>query len=226
MTDAVLVSTARTGLAKSWRGAFNMTHGATLGGHVVRHAIERARIEAAEVDDILIGCAFPEGATGSNIARQIALRAGCPVSVPGHDRQPLLLVGTADHRAGGTARHRRRRRDLRRRRRRIDLVRAERSQQAHAARGVVAGAQAGDLLDHARHRGKCRQALCDLAREAGRVRRAEPAACRGGRGGRQIRRRDRADDGHHGRGRQGIGAHLHARGDDRGRRRHPRRYDL
>jgi acetyl-CoA C-acetyltransferase len=83
MTDAVLVSTARTGLAKSWRGAFNMTHGATLGGHVVRHAIERARIEAAEVDDILIGCAFPEGATGSNIARQIALRAGCPVSVPG-----------------------------------------------------------------------------------------------------------------------------------------------
>ncbi len=83
MTDAVLVSTARTGLAKSWRGAFNMTHGATLGGHVVRHAIERARIDPAEVDDILMGCAFPEGATGSNIARQIALRAGCPVSVPG-----------------------------------------------------------------------------------------------------------------------------------------------
>jgi acetyl-CoA C-acetyltransferase len=83
MTDAVIVSTARTGLAKSWRGAFNMTHGATLGGHVVRHAIERARIDPAEVDDILMGCAFPEGATGSNIARQIALRAGCPVSVPG-----------------------------------------------------------------------------------------------------------------------------------------------
>jgi acetyl-CoA C-acetyltransferase len=83
MTDAVLVSTARTGLAKSWRGAFNMTHGATLGGHVVKHAIERARIDPSEVDDVLMGCAFPEGATGSNIARQIALRAGCPVSVPG-----------------------------------------------------------------------------------------------------------------------------------------------
>jgi len=83
MTDAVIVSTARTGLAKSWRGAFNMTHGASLGGHVVKHAIERARLEPAEVEDVLIGCAFPEGATGHNIARQIALRAGCPVSVPG-----------------------------------------------------------------------------------------------------------------------------------------------
>src|SRR6202163_3086161 len=83
MTDAVIVSTARTGLAKSWRGAFNMTHGATLGGHVVRHAMERAKLDPAEVDDVLIGCAFPEGATGANIARQIALRAGCPVSVPG-----------------------------------------------------------------------------------------------------------------------------------------------
>jgi acetyl-CoA C-acetyltransferase len=83
MTDAVIVSTARTGLAKSWRGAFNMTHGASLGGHVVKHAIARARIEPSEVEDVLIGCAFPEGATGHNIARQIALRAGCPVSVPG-----------------------------------------------------------------------------------------------------------------------------------------------
>ncbi len=83
MTSALIVSTARTALAKSWKGSFNMTHGATLGGHVVQHAISRAGIEAAEVDDVLMGCAFPEGATGSNIARQIALRAGCPVSVPG-----------------------------------------------------------------------------------------------------------------------------------------------
>jgi acetyl-CoA C-acetyltransferase len=82
MAEAVIVSTARTGLAKSWRGAFNMTHGATLGGHAVRHAIERARLDPAEVDDVLMGCALPEGATGWNIARQIALRAGCPVSVP------------------------------------------------------------------------------------------------------------------------------------------------
>ncbi|WP_394755563.1 acetyl-CoA C-acyltransferase [Rhodoferax sp.] len=83
MTAAVIVSTARTPLAKSWKGSFNMTHGATLGGHAVEHAIKRAGIEAAEVEDVLMGCATPEGATGANIARQIALRAGCPVTVPG-----------------------------------------------------------------------------------------------------------------------------------------------
>jgi acetyl-CoA C-acetyltransferase len=82
MTDAVIVSTARTGLAKSWRGAFNMTHGATMGGHAVQHAIARAKLAPEEVDDVLMGCALPEGATGGNIARQIALRAGCPVTVP------------------------------------------------------------------------------------------------------------------------------------------------
>jgi len=83
MTEAVIVSTARTALGKSWRGAFNMTHGATLGGHAVRHAIDRAKLDPAEVEDVLMGCALPEGATGTNIARQIALRAGCPVTVPG-----------------------------------------------------------------------------------------------------------------------------------------------
>jgi acetyl-CoA C-acetyltransferase len=83
MTSAVIVSTARTPLAKSWKGSFNMTHGATLGGHAVEHAIKRAGIEAAEVEDVIMGCATPEGATGANIARQIALRAGCPVTVPG-----------------------------------------------------------------------------------------------------------------------------------------------
>jgi len=81
--EAVIVSTARTGLAKSWKGAFNMTHGATLGGHVVQHAVARAGIDPAEVEDVLMGCANPEGATGVNIARQIAMRAGLPVSVPG-----------------------------------------------------------------------------------------------------------------------------------------------
>jgi acetyl-CoA C-acetyltransferase len=83
MTTAVIVSTARTPLAKSWKGAFNMTHGATLGGHVVKAAVERAGIEGALVDDVLMGCATPEGATGSNIARQIALRAGLPVTTSG-----------------------------------------------------------------------------------------------------------------------------------------------
>lgn len=83
MREAVIVSTARTGLAKSWRGALNMTHGATMGGHVVRAAIERAGIDPGEVEDVLMGCANPEGATGANIARQIALAAGCPVTVSG-----------------------------------------------------------------------------------------------------------------------------------------------
>ena len=83
MLDAVIVSTARTGLAKSWKGAFNMTHGATLGGHVLQAAIARAGIEPGEVEDVLIGCANPEGATGANIARQIAIRGGCPVSTGG-----------------------------------------------------------------------------------------------------------------------------------------------
>ena len=83
MTRAVIVSTARTPLAKSWKGAFNMTHGATLGGHAVQHAVQRAGIDGAEVDDVIMGCATPEGATGANIARQAALRAGCPITVSG-----------------------------------------------------------------------------------------------------------------------------------------------
>lgn len=83
MSNAVIVSTARTPLTKSWKGAFNMTHGATLGGHAVQHAVQRAGIEAAEVEDVIMGCANPEGATGANIARQIALKAGMPVTVSG-----------------------------------------------------------------------------------------------------------------------------------------------
>ncbi len=83
MTQALIVSTARTPLAKSWKGAFNMTHGATLGGHAVKAAVERAGIDPGAVDDVLMGCATPEGATGANIARQIALRAGLPVTVSG-----------------------------------------------------------------------------------------------------------------------------------------------
>ena len=83
MTEAVIVSTARTPLCKSWRGALNMTHGATLGGHVVKAAVGRAKLDPAEVEDVIMGCATPEGATGGNIARQIALRAGMPISVSG-----------------------------------------------------------------------------------------------------------------------------------------------
>ena len=83
MTEAVIVSTARTGITKSWKGAFNMTHGATLGAHSVKHAVARAKLDPAEVEDVLMGCGTPEGATGVNIARQIALVAGLPVTVPG-----------------------------------------------------------------------------------------------------------------------------------------------
>ena len=83
MTEAVIVSTARTPLCKSWRGALNMTHGAKMGGHVVHAALERAKVDPQEVDDVIIGCANPEGATGWNIARQVAVRAGLPNSVPG-----------------------------------------------------------------------------------------------------------------------------------------------
>ena len=83
MTSAVIVSTARTPLAKSWKGSFNMTHGATLGGHAVQHAVQRAGIDPAAVDDVIMGCANPEGATGMNIARQIALKAGLPITTSG-----------------------------------------------------------------------------------------------------------------------------------------------
>ena len=83
MTKALIVSTARTPLAKSWKGAFNMTHGATLGGHAIAQALQRAGIEGGAVDDVLMGCANPEGATGMNIARQALLRAGLPVTVSG-----------------------------------------------------------------------------------------------------------------------------------------------
>jgi acetyl-CoA C-acetyltransferase len=83
MTEAVIVSTARTPLCKSWRGALNMTHGAKMGGHVVHAALERAKLEPQEVEDVIMGCATPEGATGGNIARQIAIRAGLPMTVSG-----------------------------------------------------------------------------------------------------------------------------------------------
>lgn len=83
MSRALIVSTARTPLAKSWKGALNMTHGATLGGFAVRAAVERAGIDPEAVEDVLMGCANPEGATGWNIARQVALRAGLPITVSG-----------------------------------------------------------------------------------------------------------------------------------------------
>ncbi len=83
MTEAVIVSTARTPIGKAYRGAFNNTHGATMGGHVIRHAVARAGLEPEKVDDVIMGCAMPEGATGQNIARQCLIRAGLPVTTAG-----------------------------------------------------------------------------------------------------------------------------------------------
>ena len=83
MKEAVIVSTARTPIGKAYRGAFNNTHGATMAGHVIKHAVERAKIDPAEVEDVLLGCAMPEGATGGNVARQAAIRAGLPVTTSG-----------------------------------------------------------------------------------------------------------------------------------------------
>jgi len=83
MREAVIVSTARTGLAKSVRGGFNMTHGAVLGGHAVKHAIAKAGLDPKEIEDVYMGCAQPEGATGMNVARNAAIWAGCPVTTAG-----------------------------------------------------------------------------------------------------------------------------------------------
>ncbi|MEC7470702.1 MAG: acetyl-CoA C-acyltransferase, partial [Pseudomonadota bacterium] len=83
MTDAVIVSTARTPIGKAYRGSFNNTHGAELAGHAIAQAVQRAGIDGAEVEDVLIGCGLPEGATGGNIGRQAALMAGLPVTTAG-----------------------------------------------------------------------------------------------------------------------------------------------
>ena len=103
MVEAVIVSTVRTPIGKAYRGAFNNTHGATMGGHVIKHALERAKLDPQEVEDVILGCAMPEGATGGNIARQAALRAGCPVTTSGATinrfcSSGLQAISTAAHR--------------------------------------------------------------------------------------------------------------------------------
>ena len=110
MTQAVIVSTARTPLAKSLKGAFNMTHGATLGGFAIKAAVERAGVDPAAIDDVLMGCANPEGATGMNIARQVGAARRPADHGRRRHRQPLLLQRPADHRHGRAAHHRRRER--------------------------------------------------------------------------------------------------------------------
>jgi acetyl-CoA C-acetyltransferase len=83
MLEAVIVSAARTPIGRAFRGAFNQTHGATMAGHAIAHAVARARVDPAEIEDVILGVGLPEGATGNNLGRVAALRAGLPKSVPG-----------------------------------------------------------------------------------------------------------------------------------------------
>ena len=100
MREAVIVSTARTPIGRAYRGAFNDTQAQQLGAHAVRHAVARAGVDPAEIEDVVMGAALQQGATGTNVARQIALAAGLPASVPGMsvDRQcasGLMGIATA-----------------------------------------------------------------------------------------------------------------------------------
>ena len=168
MTSAVIVSTARTPLAKSWKGAFNMTHGATLGGHAVQgRGRARRHRRRPRSTTCIMGCANPEGATGSNIARQIALRAGLPITTCGHDRstasapaacRPSRWPRSASSRARATSTSPAASRASRACR--------TRCQQAHAGRPVAGQAQARDLLEHAADRRAGRQALQHRPRRA------------------------------------------------------------
>ena len=116
MPDAVIVSYARTGLAKSVRGGFNATHGAAMGGHAVKHAMARAKIDPAEVEDVVVGCGNPEGATGHNTGRDIAAVGRLPGHHQRHDHQPLLLLRPELDRGGRQLRAERRRQGRGRRR--------------------------------------------------------------------------------------------------------------
>src|SRR5260370_33362918 len=97
MTDAVIVATARTGLAKSWRGALNMTHPVTFTGHVLQHAMQRARLDPKEVEDVIVGGTFMEGAAGMNVARPGALGGGWPGAPAGVARNPFCLTRLQTH---------------------------------------------------------------------------------------------------------------------------------
>src|SRR5689334_15845703 len=83
MADAVILSTARTGIGRAFRGSLNMAHGTALAGHAIKHAVERSKVDPKEIEDCILGCGLPEGATGHNVARNAAVRAGLPVSTAG-----------------------------------------------------------------------------------------------------------------------------------------------
>jgi len=193
MNEVVMVSTARTPIGKAYRGSLNATHAPTLGAHAVRHAVERAGIEPDEVEDVLMGCGRMEGTAGENVARQVALRAGLPVTVSGVTVNRLcssglqtIAMGARDpvrrsvDRSGGRSRY--------------DLVRAERAHESLHGPGSLAGRPSSvDLPDDARHGGSRRDALRHRPRTTGRVRAAQPAARARSSGTRPVRGRNRAD---------------------------------
>ena len=180
MADAVIVSTARTPIGRAYRGAFNNTHGATLGGHVIQHAVQRAGLEPGQVEDVILGCALP----GRRDRTQHRAGVGTPGRAAGHDgrrhREPLLLLGPAGDRHGRAARDRRSGAGHGRGRAGVHQPRAERAHEPAPLPRVVDGRpQARDLhVDDRDGRGRL-QALLRHAGDAGRVCAGQPAAHRG-----------------------------------------------
>ena len=204
MDEAVIVSTARTPIGRAMRGAFNLTHGAVMGGHVVGEAVRRAGVEPAEVEEVVLGCANPEGATGGNIARQAGLRAGGAGVGGGDDGEPVLLVRSAGDRhrgePGGV------------RWRESGGGRGSREHQPGAdhlepepLQGRVAGRAHGRVHADDRDGGHRGGPLRHRPGAAERVCAGEPAAVCGRAAGRAVRRGDRAAAGDQGRRREGLG---------------------
>ena len=214
MVDAVIVSTARTPIGRAVRGAFNLTHGADMGGHVVAQAVKRAGIDPGDVEDVTIGCANPEGATGGNVARQCAHPRRPAGHGGGPDHQPLLLLGPAGDRAGRAQHHPGWRAGGGGGRLGVHQPRADEPQHQVLPQRVDRRAQGRALHADDRDRRHRRAALRHLARKPGRVLPHQPAAHRRGAEGGAAQRRDRADDHGHAGGEQGdqgdLPAHRHA----------------
>ena len=225
MKEVAVLSYCRTGIAQAVRGALNQTHGIPLAAHVLRQAVKRAGIEAAEVEDVVLGCGLPEGATGHNIARNAALEAGFGVEVPGMTVNRYCGSGLS-----------------------AASIVANRIAAGEATVAVAGGVESISLtqmhinlngfvypplqMKHARGvvddepDGRLRgQEVRHLARSTGRVRRAQPGAGGGSREGRRVPRRDRAvHHGHEGDG-QGHADEPRRRGDARPRRGPAARHD-
>ena len=209
MTDAVIVSTARTPIGKAYRGALNATEGATLLGHAIGEAVARAKVDPREVEDVVMGAALQQGSTGGNIARKALLRAGLPVTVGGTtiDRQCAsglqaialaarsVIFDGVEIAVGGGGES-------------ISLVQNDHANKFHTQDPGAAQDQGRGLHADDRHRRDRRQALRHLARAAGRVFAGEPAPHRGRAAGRQVQRRTRADHHQDGRRRQGDRRNL------------------